>query len=174
MAEVHAEIKPFKALVHEKFLYDMDESKTGLIKCVVIAVSSYPGHALTFTIHIPETGGIFCYIPIHSLRSRRMHDAKLYDTAQLQVVNCIDEHISVTTLDYLVGKPVVCFLRNPKVKVIGKYLFSVDWYKQNELVNVIELENGQYCALPLYRSLYGVDANAELPDYKAIHSEWRA
>lgn len=171
--EVHAEIKPFKAYVYEKFLYDMDESKIGLIKCQVFGVSSYPGHMLTFTILIPETGATFCYIPLHALHATKSVDReKLLPPEELQVANCLEADVSVISYEYLRAKRATGFFKNKTLKLSGDYLFSIDWYKQNDLWHVARLETGQFCALPNYRMLFGVTEGDKLPDYKVMHSEW--
>lgn len=173
MAQVHAEITPFKAYIHERYLYDMDPSKKGLIKCQVFAVSSYPGHALTFSIILTENGSLFCYIPLEALVWKRelAADADLPPN-ELVVSNCLDESIAVNEFEYLKGKKVTCFFKKKTHIVKGDYLCTIDWYKQNESFNIIKLETGQICALPNYRMLFGAQL-LELPPYKALKPEWR-
>ena len=176
MAEVHAEIAPFKAYVHEMYLYDMDPSKKGLIKCEVFGVSSYPGHMLTFTIFIPSTGATFCYIPIHALHATKAIDesavAMMLSPHELQVGNCLEKDISVICYEYLRPLRVVGFFKNKEFKIDGSYLFSIDWYKQNDLWHIVKLVTGQFCALPNYRLLFNPQGQVKLPDYKVLHSEW--
>lgn len=171
--EIHAEIPPFKAYVHETFLYDMDPEKTDLIKCEVFGVSSYPGHMITFTILISSTGATFCYIPLHALHSSKtvVDGRLLLESNDLQVANCLEKDISVICYDHLKNKKVLGFFKNKQLKLEGEYLFSVDWYKKNDLWHVIKLTTGQFCALPNYRVLFG-NNSSHLPDYKVMNSEW--
>ena len=158
-----------------KFLYDMDENVKGVTECRIIAAGSYPGHALTFDILIPETGAVFDYTPIHLLTTKP--DALTLGMKTLLVRDCPDSAIDVSVLGYLKDKKLSVQLHldgkaDSWVWKSGKYLFSVDWYNRNELFNVIALEGGQICAQPHYRMLVG-DVELKLPTYKKLHSEWK-
>lgn len=173
MATCNVEIPPIDAFVQETFLYDMDPEKKGAIPCRIFGVSSYPGFALTVTIHIPSTGGTFAFIPFHAI-SKIEKPTFCYTQKQLVCRDCPDAEIAVTSYEYLKNQTVWVQLRggDEPVWAPGTYLFSVDWYNDNELFNIIELINGQFCAQPNHRCLFGVNSN-ELPPYKKMHSEWK-
>jgi hypothetical protein len=172
MPTCHAEVTPIKAYVQETFLYDMDPAKTGLITCYIFGVSSYPGYALTFTIWIPETGGTFAFVPLHALQGTKTAIPVPLALSDLTTRNAPDPEIAVCTYEFLKERPLQVFFKGKDLRMSVTYLFSVDWYKENELVNVILLENGQFAALPNHRVLFGVKRD-KLPDYKKMHGEWR-
>lgn len=172
---VHAETPVIKAFVQTKFLYNMDNEIKGTTACEIIGVASYPGHALTFDILIPETGAVFDYVPIHLLSITPV--ATSFGLRTLLVRDCPDPAIAVSTSDYLRHLKVAVELRidgkvENKLWSAGKFLFSVDWYNKNELFNVIALEGGQICAQPNYRVLFG-DVDLKLPAYKKLRAEWK-
>jgi len=173
MATCNVEIQPIDAFIQETFLYDMDPAREGVIPCRIFGVSSYPDFALTFSVHIPETGGTFAFVPFHAVSWLEKPEVT-YSQKQLVCKNCPDSEIAVTSYQYLKDQVVWVQLRGgEKVEWSpGSYLFSVDWYQDNELFNIIKLLNGQFCAQPNHRCLFGVNSN-ELPPYKKLHSEWK-
>lgn len=173
MPVCHAEVAPIKAYVKETFLYDMDPTKSGLISCFIFGVTSYPGYTLTFDIWLPDTGGTFAFVPLHSLLAYRARPEVEWGLADLTCRNAPDADIAVCSFEFLKEKPVHAFLKTRNCWVEAEYLFSVDWYKENELFNVLQLENGQFAALPNHRLLFGEKLLDKLPAYKKMHGAWR-
>lgn len=176
MATCRVEIQPIKAFVRETFLYDMDPTKIGFVECRLIGLTSYPGHALTWDIWIPSTGGCFAYVPFHMVTTKP--DCPITHTLKSLVCrNCPDETFSVNTFQFFKEKNIRVQIRHvgPQEQDLwmdGRYLFTVDWYNQNELYLVMELPNGQFCAQPFHRLL--VEGKEDkLPPYKKLRAEFK-
>ena len=167
---VHAAIRPIKALLQSKFLYDMDETKKDLIKCQIEVISSYPGHVLSSFVWIPETEGVFSYIPLHALQWKEaITDPLDWDDVVFQ--NCPDSDISISHLP-IFKRATKAFFPKKKRWIKGSYLFTIDWFRDNVAVNLLKLENGQFAAVPFHKSLYGKGVLETLPDYKKLRPEW--
>lgn len=172
MPTCRVEIPPIKAYVKETFLYDMDPQKTELLPCFLYGVTSYPGYTLTFDIWLRDTGGTFAFMPLHALQATREKPSVTLDLEDLTCRNCPDPEIAVSSSEFLKEKPVYAYLKRRNLWMLAEYILSVDWYKENELVNIVRLENGQFAALPNHRLLFGKKLD-KLPDYKKTHGAWR-
>jgi hypothetical protein len=161
-----------KCLLKEKYLYDMDETKTGLLDAVIIGASSYLGHTVTFHVLIEETGGIFSYIPIDALVQRDHRDVVIgYDYHSLDYHLCPDDNFVMVLLDYLYNKPLTCFIKSEgeMVSHVGRYVATFDWPDGNILQHLVAIDNGQYALVPNHKLLVGKDI---LPNYKKLRQEW--
>ena len=166
---VHEQIKPIKAYVHESVLYDEDMEKQDMIECTVFALSSYQGESLTFAIALAD-GSVFFYIPPHKLSLKK--DGKLdYDLADLVYHNCAEEEFLVQRMDLLGEEPVSVYLKKADAWVNGEYMFTVDWYKGNDLLHMIVLENGQFCFMPSHKIKF-LGGERSFVHYKKMHSTW--
>ncbi|TSC82432.1 MAG: hypothetical protein G01um101419_588 [Parcubacteria group bacterium Gr01-1014_19] len=168
---VHAEIPPIKCLVKREFFYNMAEEKKGaLIPCSIFAISSYPGHAVTFKI-LTADGHLFSYIPIDALVIKPNDNLPQLPMADLAYHNCPSKEICVNRFEAL-NRELRVFFKNRNLWMKGKYLLTVDWYMENELFHLIELENGQLSLSPSHKVRFA-DNDDPLPDYRALHPEWK-
>lgn len=159
---------PIKGYVREKFLYDMDATKTGYIPAKVIGFSSYPGHALTLTVLLDD-GSLFCYLPFDAFTTKQNATIYFYDV--LVYHNCPEGELAVSVLDTL-PEDVHVFLKKANAWVSGKYVATIDWYTGNDLLHLVLLSNGQLAAMPNHKVKFGASAPKEFPAYKKIHQEW--
>lgn len=168
---VHTDVEPLKAFVREDVLYDMDLDKANnYIKCMIIGMSSYQGSVPTFQI-VVAGGSIFSYVPPHLLIvDKKPEGEELFDLSDLVYHNCPDSEFALVMLDYLCDKPVMVFLKNRKIWVKSKYLFTVDWYRGNDLLNCVVLENNQIGFFPNHKISLG---ECNLPKYKKLRQEWK-
>ena len=56
-------INPIRAKISEKYLYDMDATKTSTVKCKIVGVSAYVGMTLSFHVLLDD-GSIFSNVPV--------------------------------------------------------------------------------------------------------------
>jgi len=166
---LHVNIKPIKAKVKSKFLYDMDQSKKGNYKCTIIGLSSYQGHMLTCRILV--NGGIFDYIPIFALSTDKMFSYEF----NCVYMNCPDKEFSFEKIKHIKKniKKITISIKNEngkfeKIKV-NKYLGTIDWYNKNENAHLF-ISKGALYLVPNYRMLIKTKT---FPDFKKINSEWK-
>lgn len=138
----------------------------------LFAISSYAGHALTVQVLLAG-GGVFSYLPLQALVSPKRFDpaGEALAPDELLYHDCRDDEICVHRYRALRG-PVQAFLRKRQRWMRGKYLLSIDWYRGNDLLHLLRLENGQFAALPSHKLIFGEEARI-LPDYQKLRQTWR-
>lgn len=162
-------ITPFKAFVEEKYLYDMDTTKVGLLQCDVVAVSAYMGQSLTFTIIID--GSMFANIPIFALRWKAVEIQSKIADSYLAFINCPDKNIDVFVIETCSYQKPVCYIKKYEEWYTSNgYILTVDFYNDNELVHLIMLENYQFGWFPNHKIKW--DGKPSLPDFKKLHKDW--
>lgn len=174
---VHANLDPIKAYVREDVLYNMDQSKEDrYVKCEIIGVSSYQGSSPTFQIVI-ERESLFSYIPPHVLIKRGgIIDLDvdfadhMFGLNDLVYHNCPDVEFAFTKLEYLVGRPISAFIKTANVWAKCEYLFTMDWYRGNDLLHCVTLDNGQFGFFPQHKLSLG---KQEFKPYQKLCQEWR-
>jgi hypothetical protein len=168
---VHGDITPFKALVQKRVLYDMEPliPEFEYIHCIVFGVSSYPESVPTFQIMV-ENESIFSYVPPHLLLvNNSFDDNSSLELKDLVYHNCPDVEFTVVVSNYLC-RPLYVYLKHRKIWRSGKYLFTIDWYRGNDLLHCIVLENGQIGFFPSHKISFG---STQLPDFKKLRQEWK-
>ena len=163
-------IPNIKAFVQKKFLYDMDEMKTGYESCVLVGIVTYPNQTPTFHV-VTETNSIFSDIPFQAIRFKPIDIENELELSELVYNNCKTLEIDVFTLDYLKNCNPVCYFRKKELWINGEYLFSVDFFTGNDLFHVIKLSNNQIAAVPNHKVNWNGDKS--LPDYKKSHQTWK-
>jgi hypothetical protein len=162
-------VKPFKAYIEEKYLYDMDPTKHRVLTCQVVAVSAYEGQTLTFTVIVRDA--MFANIPIWALRWKETSILTRIADKHLGFLNCPNKDIDVFTIEYVGYMKPTCFIKglNEWYRVEG-YIFTVDFFNDNELLHLVMLENYQFAWLPNHKINWA--GKEELPDYKKLKQNW--
>jgi hypothetical protein len=167
---IHANAPAFSVDIEKQFLYDMDERYAGQAqRGTVFGISSYPGEALTLQVLLDD-GSMFSYIPLHAISSKPVRQP--LELSDLVYKNCPGPGIEITAYDHLKGE-VSAYFRKKDLWLGGRYLFTIDWYEDNEQFHMIELENGQYAALPNHKVKFK-DGPRSFEPYKKSHQTWRA
>lgn len=152
----------------------MTLKKTGVLNALIIGVSSYEGHSVTFTILIEKNGALWGYIPIDALFVRNVEPSSpQFSYKSLVYHNCPDENFVQITYSYFEGKEVTCWIKTEEGLTLlsGTYISSFDWPDGNISQNFVSLENGQFAIVPNHKLLVG--KQDELPvAYKKLRQEW--
>lgn len=162
-----------KGYISNKYLYDMDETKTGATACEIIGFSTYAGHAITLIVML-EDGSVFWYLPFNAFNVYEYSNTTSLDLQSLIYHNCPEGKCSVTKLNNLPTE-VSVFIRNGIGRGWwkGEYLATIDWYEGNDLLNLVLLDNGQLAALPNHKLKFGERATQSFKDYKKLHATWK-
>ncbi len=162
-------IKPFRAYIEEKYLYDMDPFRKAILPCEVLAVSAYMGQSLTFTVMI--NGAMFANIPVFALRWKDNEITGGIADENIAFKNCPDKNIDVFVLDKLCYNKPICFVRqNAEWYPANSYILTVDFYDDNELLHLMMLDNYQLGWFPNHKINW--DGKRELPNYKKLKQNW--
>ena len=169
---VHVDIPHLALSVRKEVVYGGDPKHAGeFLSCRAFAFSSYPGSAPTFQICLDD-GAVFSYVPPSALFDlARRRDPEL-SLADLVYHNCADGDVAVTTFSGLTGE-VLCFFKHRDLWLKGEYRFTVDWYRGNDLLHCVTLENGQVAFLPSHKIKFARGAAPGFQPYKKMRNEWR-
>ena len=173
MSTVHVDIDPIKAWVREDVLHNMDKKYEGsYVPCTIVAFSSYPGHAPTFHILL-NNSSLFYYVPTHLLFTVDPRAANFTRLELIDLVyhNCPSPEFSLSKLDYISNATELSvYLKYPNLWVHGTYLWTVDWYRGNDVLHAIILGNNQIAFIPNHK--ISLDKR-DLPQYKKLKYEWK-
>lgn len=169
---VHANIKPIKAWVREDVLYNMDsERRKKYLPCLLINISSYVNHALTFQILV-DGFYIFNYVPPHLInleeQSKFENQLGLND---LVYHNCPDTNFVINENLFLKNKDIYVFCKSENIWIKGSYLWSIDWYLKNDLLHAIQLNNGQMAFMPNHKIC--MKQIIKFPQFQKLKFEWK-
>lgn len=168
VARVHAPIPPIDTHVRAEYLYNMDPTRIGELRCCrAFTVSSYVGAAPTFQILLDD-GAVFSYVPPNALVGVQREPVLALD--DLVYHDCKSVDIAVQAFDALRGT-VLAYFKKRDLWLEGTYLFTIDWYTGNEMLHCISLVNGQYALLPSHKLKFG-DHSPGFEPYKKIRREW--
>lgn len=156
MPELNVSVPHWQCYVRKEYLLQRDPTPNeGLWEpALVIGISSIPGRALGFHC-LTEHGGLFWRLPIHALAA--FPGCKERPLSDLQVWDCFSSHFSLHVFDRIDRCPVKAKIGSELVN--GIYLMTVDWYglgtgaegvgdDGHKCAHIIELEDGNYAALP--------------------------
>jgi len=167
MPSTHSEIPTVKALLRSEYLHDMNMSYySEYSKVEIIAISSYPGHAPTFTALI-DGASLFHYLPINAFATKIVEPLSLKQSCYF---NCPTPDVGVSVLTV----PDQCnvFDHNRKLLGVAKYLMTFDWYQDNQLCHMVEMQSGHLILVPSHKLSFSLDEKS-LPRYKKLHSIWK-
>ena len=188
MPELNVDIPLFKCLVRREYLYDLQLHHGEYESCTVFGLASVAGRALGFHV-LTESGAQIARLPISSLTFCK-HDPHL-PLHYLQLWDCFSYAVSVTNFSWLREMRVQVLLRDKQV-FNGVYMFTVDWYDNNESeepgedghknAHIIQLECGCIVAQPNNRVIWHEASvitspcslrKGERPDYLINTHKWK-
>lgn len=182
---MNADLPIFDCWLRAEYLYDLRSHFGELERVTVFGLSSLQGRALGFHVLVHDTGAVIWRLPINALVHRET--APFIPLDHLQLWDCFSYQVHVHEFGHLSGRRCQAVLKNKK-KYDGQYLFTVDWYGNNESENagdsghkcahILELDCGVYAAQPNNRILWADPAVItkpfeKRPDYKTNTRIWQ-
>lgn len=168
----HLSIKPIKCEINKGFLYNLEEHNGEWTKARIIGLTSYPGDSLTIHVVVEESGAIFSYMPLHSVRHKNV-DLPQYDYNVLDYEFCHDPNMVSVEFEHLSHSDLTAYIKDEDGDLIGysaEYVCTLDWPDDNYLQHFVKLGNGQFAAVPNHKIL--VNREGELPKYKKLRYRW--
>lgn len=160
-------INPIKVFVRQEYLYDMDANyKDKYSTGQIVGITAYKGQTLTFEILV-EGKYMYSNMPITSFCSQER--TSILSFKSLANVNCPRHKIDVYRLN-LEKVYVGCYFKGTNQWKFGEYVLTVNFYTDNELLNLIKLDGGEYALVPNHKINWNADS--ELSDYKKSHQNW--
>ena len=178
------DIPHFEVYVRSEFLQDFEEGSEGLIRGVCHGVTAIPGRALGFHVLL-ENGAHIGRLPIHALAHSKdaPSDKEVWE---LQLWDCFSAQVSIHEFGWLSGMRVRVYLANGE-KIGGEYMFTVDYWGNNNAENagetgwkchhIIQLDNGLFAAQPNNRLCFFEPSMVvpfdEAPPYRTMTRTWK-
>ncbi len=188
MATLNDSIPIFDCLVRKEYLYDLQEHHGAYETVTVFGVASVYGRALGLHV-LTETGAQIARLPLSSLVFKE-HEPHL-PLHYLQLWDCFSYEFAVTDFDWLHEMRVTVILRDKQI-YDGTYMFTVDWYGNNDSeepgedghknAHVIQLDCGCIVAQPNNRIIWYEPSvitcpkdirKGERPDYLINTHKWK-
>lgn len=157
--------------VDRQLLFDLDSDIDGTIPCQIFSLAAYPQEALTFQILLKD-GSLFSYVPLHLLYHKPLEAAEPLELADLVYHNCHDSFVCLHRFELLGHDSVNCFFKHKNLWLTGEYLFTVDWYRGNDLLHFIELHTGQFALLPNHKIKF-LNGEPQFQPFKKLHATWK-
>lgn len=161
--------KPIDCFIHEKFMYDQDEAKKGILPCKIIGASAFLGFPITFEVLV-EDAYLYSDVPIHAFLHKKEISGVNLDFEDLSYMNVDSEVIETYKLNYLFDKNIKVYFRRKNLWISGEYLITLNLSEGNLNCHLLKLKNGQFSLSPNHK--VNVSGKDFLPDYKKNHAVW--
>lgn len=165
---IHLDINPIKCFIRSNFIHKEDNPFSSC-KAEIFSIGVYPGHYPTFNVMI-EGKYFYNYVPANVLNIKEDFP-KTSSLEELSYQNCIAGEAVLNEIAYLKNKQVSMFNREKKFSGYGVYHSNIDWYNDNDSLNLIIGNNGQFYFRPNYRIVFG--DSQELPKLNKIREEYK-
>ncbi len=172
----HYEIKPIDCLVKSSFLYqNNDIDKNSYEKGKIISLCLYKGEAITFDVLL-ENGSLFNYVGLTEVKLPRYSSLHTFSLKELVYHNSLSIDITIQELNYLKNKHVYYFNKYNNEWYEAKYILTVDWYTENDLMHLLVLETGNFVFAPNHKILFldepKFKKDLSFCEYKKIRNEY--
>ena len=167
MSKLYEEIEPIKALVLKGALGENED-----MECEIIAINSYPGEAITFSIIVD--GSLYDYISPCDLRVETVKEGSdvVLSLKDLVYNNNPSENFIVYKSKYFAEHNVHCYFKEANKWMIAEYILSIDWYLDNDKRHLVILPNEQLAFVPNHKIKLNGDTSFN-PDFKKLRGTLR-
>lgn len=180
---LNAPIPHFYCHARAEFFYNLESHHGEFFDVMVFGVASSPGRALGWHV-MTDTGAVFWRLPIHALCHKKTAPARKLN--ELQLWDSFGEKVTATQFPALLGVKTRALLAN-KSTADGEYMFTVDWWGngysdnpgQNKCAHILQLNEGNYAALPNNRILWAESSWVSkpfetVPDFQRNTHVWKS
>lgn len=162
--------KPIKGYVKRSALYDGDEDFKGYEPCTLFAITSYAKRAPTLKLLLKD-GSLFSFMPLDSFITKQPREKdEILAMDELTYKNCPDSEVVISSPKLLQGK-VNCYFHKSERWMDGKYIASLDWLRDNLIMHIIKLKNGQIALLPSHKVKFK-EGEKSFEPYRKITRVW--
>ena len=160
---------PITCFIKEKFLYDMDETKSGILACQIIGISVYKDYAVLFEVLVD---GAFLYsdVPVHAFLSTHKLPTVELSFKELSYCNADSDVVEACHFPAL-DKKLSAFFKEINKWLDAEYLLTITLTAGNLNFHLLSVENGQFALSPNHK--ISVSGERYLPKYKKNRQDWK-
>ena len=170
--------------VRKEYLRDLEDGHGEFVRGVWVSAKSLPGRALYFETYLPEYGAMYDKLPISAFVAEPVTPEPDLPLHELQFWNCMDYGVVAVVKQFVASMNFEARLRCGET-MAAEYICTLDNYhadqngvdystsetpSEHKSMNVLLLENGQYCAYPNNRMrVYDISLTPDeplVPDFK--------
>lgn len=164
-------IEPIKAYVKSSQILHQGSYEKEIIECEIIAVCLYVNEAITFMIKLDD-GEIFRYIPSHVLYWTDIIIGEL-SFEEVNYHNSLDDDVKISVIDTLKGDA-SAYIHQKDQWMPCSYILSIDFYKEDRMINLVKLYTGQFAWLPFHKLKFKAcnEIQTNFKNFKAQRQKW--
>lgn len=174
---VHAPLITETIWVNRGVFFNLEKDNDKWEKVKLFGITCLTGKIPTFEI-ITQEGYVFSDIPLHLVRWKEKIDTKEYTLSSLVYNNCLSEEFVISQFPELQARFAYVFIKQTNEYVKGQYVFSLDFYKNNNWYHCMKLENGQFAFIPSHKIIFSQNEHTDMnqlkfPDFKKLRHEFK-
>lgn len=172
---VHAPLTTQTVWVNKGIFFNMEKETDKWEKVKLFGITCLPGQVPLFEIITPE-GYVFSDVPPHLVKWKETME-KEYSLTSLVYNNCLSEDFSLSYFPELESRTAFVFFKEENQYLKAKYIFSLDFYKNNNWYHCLKLDNGQFCFIPSHKIIFSEKENLDptkvgFPQFKKLRQKY--
>ncbi len=194
MQYIHGSCPTIRCWLRCEHMHNGESHHGEVERCTISMVTSWAGRALGFDA-VTERGARFTHLPLHAfvhgMNEQEAKAATTYELGALELWDCFSYSFDCMVDEFWAGHRVECRLRGVDKPVGGVALWMVAWApdrrdtgcvsipEEHKQAHIIQLDGGQYAALPNNRLRWLEPSFVTKPlppevarGYRTNHREW--
>lgn len=143
--------KPFEGFIEASQLLSEEFIEEEFLPCEIIGLCFYKGEVITLLIKLSD-GEVFSYIPptVVQITKKPSLGEKTLSLKDLCFMNCPSDNIRINYIEALTGN-ISVFIKEKNLWLAAEYVCTIDFPKDNELLNMVLLDNGNFAFVPFHK-----------------------
>jgi hypothetical protein len=169
---VHGPLKkPLRVWVRTDVLYNFETKNQEWVKGEIFGITCIKGFVPVFDILL-DGGYIFSDIPPHLVRTKKPEENSFpkMELNDLVYSNCSSKYFSLTSFPFLSDKNLFYHFSEKNLYLKASYIMTVDFYKGNDWLHMLELETGNLAFMPNHKIVFSknISENHKFPAFKEL------
>lgn len=169
---VHAPLEPMTVWVNRGVFFNLEKENDKWEKVKLFGLTCLTGKVPLFEI-ITKEGYVFSDIPVHLIRWKEDVTDQDFELSSLVYNNCLAEDFVISCFPELEKRHALVFMKSENMYVKANYVFSLDFYKNNNWFHCMKLVNGQFAFIPSHKIIFSnkeilTHSELKFPDFQKL------